>query len=119
MGIEHGNDAAGARWVRPKRAVRGLLRSAGRAESGQLEGDPGTAEGRLRGTDRTAVRLDHRPRDRQPEAAASGRPRPPRVGAGEAIEDPLALGERDARPVVVDLDQQPPAAGDGRGYGDG
>src|SRR5205823_4683628 len=65
----------------------------------------GRAAARLRSrADIAAVRAHDGGDDREPEADPAARPRSRRIGAVEALEDPLELIRGQARPVVLHLD---------------
>ena len=53
------------------------------------------------------MQLDDPAGDREPEAGAATVGRTGLVGAVEALEDPLDLVGRDARPLVADGDPEP------------
>lgn len=48
---------------------------------------------------------DHPFNNCKPQPIASGLPAPARIKSGKGLENPLPIGFRDARAVVVDMDQ--------------
>jgi hypothetical protein len=69
-------------------------------EDGEIEDDSGAAAGGVLDPDAPAVCHDDRLRDRKTKSAAWEIARA--VAADEGLEDPLAIGRRDARSVVDD-----------------
>ena len=97
-GTRQAADRRGQARPQERRRLLRLLRAIAR----QLEADRRAGRGRGIGPDATAVGLDDRPGDREPESAAAAVARAAGIGAMETIEYAIDLVGRDARTVVAD-----------------
>src|SRR5262249_28522903 len=74
--------------------------------AGQFHDDAAARRLPLADEDRSSVGIDDPACDREAETGAAVARRARRVHAVEALEHALALGDRDARPLVGDLDRR-------------